>query len=982
MILTRPYTDLTERCLDRASLKRWLHEDRRDNDLDSTAIHLQSCHRCQELVEELTSASELRAVFLSNSTTATLHSEVVETLKQRIESALPNAHVMSQSFRDSCQTESTTSRGPLPERIGRYSVIRLLGRGGMGAVYMAEDPELKRHVAVKILDAPHQELRARLEREAQAIARLNSEYVVGLHSMEYDDAKHPFLVMEFVDGLSLSQTLQREARLTEAKAVQICLSIARGVQAAHAAGVLHRDIKPSNILLTSMGHVKVSDFGLASLQDHDVGLTRTGSAAGTPAYISPEVAAGSKATVASDVYGLGCVLYEMLTGVAPYQGTAFQILRRLQTDQPLRVRTLNEQVSPDVQTICEKAMSREPGHRYVSAGDMAEDLSLWLEGKTIHARPVSSAESCIRWCKRNPRVSLLAGVVGVLLIAITVGSQVAMLKIAESARQTQTAKDASETRAAEANRLRAIALDQLNDLVHRFQLELKDRPGLLPVRKSILESALRGLQQIAEVQDPDLMDRSTALAHLRISEVQNSLGHPELTDVHLNKSSLLAMQLYEKTPEDPVACRDLATVLLAQFESARGRLDLDSAERSIAQARKLLEKALELDSTVPQAYVEMAMVLIRIGESGLSRGQSPQQAKEYFELAHSMSTKAMELNPDDRLTRRAHAIALNRMTWIALDFGSVDEAEPLALAWQSISAKLLLEDPENTTYRRDAALALAQLAKIASRRNQIAKAIDYSAESTKRYQDIADADPENIVAQSHLAVAHYAEGTILFSANDLMRAKQSWLANVEIHERLFESNPATTNYAILAADASFSIVTLEAHRGAIDSAIAFAERAIGMLDRINTTDAQSTLLKTSRKGYEDRLQLLVETKRLCDNASFEEIIESDPKTALCCAFTKASSEHIGEALEIIEALLARVDESERDALFYYWLAGVQGRILSLTPDEAKREVLASQTIESLKRSLALSSDYLSSARIDPAFLPLRQRDDFQKLFQK
>jgi WD40 repeat protein/tetratricopeptide (TPR) repeat protein len=307
-----------------------------------------------------------------------------------------------------------------------YEVQGVLGRGGMGVVYKARDVQLNRLVALKmILAGAHagpQEL-ARFRTEAKAVARLQHPNVVQIHEVGEHDGL-PYFSLEFVDGGSLHKKLAGAPQQPGA-AAQLLETLARAVHAAHERGIVHRDLKPANVLLTADGVPKVTDFGLAKHLDDDSGGTLSGAILGTPSYMAPEQAAGRTKEIGplSDVYALGAILYEMLTGSPPFKGASVRdTLEQVCSQEPVPPRQLQPKVPRDLETICLKCLQKEPRRRYGSAAELAEDQRRFQAGEPIQARPVGSAERAWRWCRRNP---VVAGLLTAVAATLVVGSAVA-----------------------------------------------------------------------------------------------------------------------------------------------------------------------------------------------------------------------------------------------------------------------------------------------------------------------------------------------------------------------------------------------------------------------------------------------------------------------------------------------------------------------------------------------------------------------------
>jgi eukaryotic-like serine/threonine-protein kinase len=315
-------------------------------------------------------------------------------------------------------------------RVAGYEVEAVLGRGGMGIVFRARHLRLNRTVALKMLlggayAGPHE--RERFLREAEAVAGLRHPHVVQVHDVGEHDGR-PYFTMEYVEGGSLAQKLAGTPQPARAAAA-LLVTLAGAVEAAHRGGIVHRDLKPANVLLTADGTPKVGDFGLARRLDGEAGLTRTGTALGTPSYMAPEQTGGKAGVIgpATDVYALGAILYELLTGRPPFRAeTATETLLQVLHQEPVPPSRLNAKVPRDLETVCLKCLQKEPRLRYPTAGALAEDLRRFLEGRSIEARRMSRLEQAWRWCRRYPGlaaslagtvVSLVGGTVVSLLFA-------------------------------------------------------------------------------------------------------------------------------------------------------------------------------------------------------------------------------------------------------------------------------------------------------------------------------------------------------------------------------------------------------------------------------------------------------------------------------------------------------------------------------------------------------------------------------------
>jgi TolB-like protein/Tfp pilus assembly protein PilF/tRNA A-37 threonylcarbamoyl transferase component Bud32 len=308
-------------------------------------------------------------------------------------------------------------------RVGNYQILEEIGRGGMGVIYRARQRHSRRIVALKRILSYHadsQETLARFRREAQAAASLDHPNILPIYEVNECDDGLPFFSMKFAGGGSLLEAapaLRNEPR----RAVALMAKVARGVQYAHGQGILHRDLKPGNVLLDGRGEPLVSDFGLAKWLDSTSHLTRTLTIFGTPGYIAPEQATGSaeKLNPAADVYSLGAILFDLLTGRPPFLGEhALKVIQQASEKPAPKLRTLVPSLDRDLETICAKCLEREPGARYRSASALAEDLERWLEGRHIIARPVSPPARAWRWARRHPLTAVMAALLMVLGTAV------------------------------------------------------------------------------------------------------------------------------------------------------------------------------------------------------------------------------------------------------------------------------------------------------------------------------------------------------------------------------------------------------------------------------------------------------------------------------------------------------------------------------------------------------------------------------------
>ncbi len=439
------------------------------------------------------------------------------TLASQGPSPLPVAATVplpTATFSPAAAAQWSRAAATLPSVPG-YAIVGELGRGGMGVVYKAEQTKLKRLVALKMIlggDAAGAQQLGRFRAEAEAVARLQHPNIVQV----YEVGEHgglPFFSLEYCAGGSLAQRLDGTP-LQARSAAGLVETLARAIHAAHERQIVHRDLKPANVLLTGDGVPKITDFGLAKKMDATEALTQSGAVMGTPSYMAPEQALGKTrdSGPATDIYALGALLYELLTGRPPFKGaTAMDTMLQVAVDEPVPPSRLQPKLPADLETICLKCLEKSSSRRYATAQALADDLHHYLAGEPILARPAGGAERCWKWARRRPALASLLAVSALGLLTMLIGVVYFTVQLRQERNTALVQKGLAETSAADARRQeeKTRLQEQLTDK-ERQRAEAREadaRRDLDQSRRSLLTAQLWRVAGLLEHQPMEALDR-------------------------------------------------------------------------------------------------------------------------------------------------------------------------------------------------------------------------------------------------------------------------------------------------------------------------------------------------------------------------------------------------------------------------------------------------------------------------------------------
>ncbi len=500
------------------------------------------------------------------------------------------------------KTKHPKSRARLGlKEISGYEIISELGRGGMGVVYKARQKGIGRFVALKRIlsnDISQNDI-VRFRIEAEAVGKIQHPNIVQIYDVGEEKGK-PWCALEYLDGGSLHGKLKGEPQPVR-KIAETLEPISRALDACHKVGIIHRDIKPANILLASDGTPKVTDFGLAKRLDEDVGQTRSGTILGTPSYMAPEQAEGKVKEIgpAADIYSVGAMMYEMITGRPPLKGeTVIDTLLLVQSTDPLSPSVLIPKVPRDLETICMKCLQKQVEKRYATCGELADDLRRFLDGEPIAARPITPREKAIRWVKKNKIKAVLLGSGAAMFVGMLVGSLVyakqesdkAQLEssnaaLARAKQEESEAKEQEATKRAAAEALgRQIAVESavkiadqkdkaennysyarlaVDEMLTRVARErLAHQPHMEKIRRDLLLSALNFYQWLRGYKgdDPNLR-WETGRAYVRVGDIREALGERAEAEKSYRTALEYLEGLVKQFPDNPLYKRELASTL-------------------------------------------------------------------------------------------------------------------------------------------------------------------------------------------------------------------------------------------------------------------------------------------------------------------------------------------------------------------------------------------------------------------------------------
>jgi serine/threonine-protein kinase len=744
------------------------------------------------------------------------------------------------------QPARETPAGATLPYFGDYALQQEIARGGMGVVYRARQTSLNRVVALKMILAGRLASPADVQRfrnEAEAAANLEHPHIVPIYEVGEHEGQHYF-TMKFIEGGSLAQHAER-LRGDPRAAAQLLAVVARAVHHAHQRGILHRDLKPANILLDEHKQPHLTDFGLARRLQGDSSLTRSGTAVGSPSYMAPEQAGGpSRAvTTAADVYSLGAILYDLLCGRPPFRAeTPLETLRHLLEREPERPRVFEPRVNRDLETICLKCLEKEPGRRYASAAELADDLERFLRGEPVRARRAGLAERLWRWCRRRPVPAALAAA---LILSLAAGTSLITwqwLRAEANFAHAEEQRSRAEQERARAEEGFREAHQAVNDFCTKVsEGQMRDVPGLQPVRRELLEAALayyerflheRGHDpalraELADIYfriatitsllgsrpealkayarartmyedllraDPGSVSLRTALAeiHGRTGILQADTGQPAAALASYEEATRLYGELLGAHPDDPTLQSGAASVFngLANLHRAVGRTS--EALYCLERARDLQKDLVQRYPAVPKYRADLAVTYYHLASLKTALGQAA-AAGDLYRLAYQLQDRLVQEHPVNFRFQQELA-ATCRQLGAHLLGKDLDEALRTLEYGMGLLERLVAAEPGVASFKSDLAAIYRQTGHLYRDSGDRTKALTFYDKALAVMEDLVRQHPEVTDFRNDLAKSHFDRAGALGKMGEHEKALASFQAAAKLRRQLAHDYPTNLGY--------------------------------------------------------------------------------------------------------------------------------------------------------------------------------------------
>jgi tetratricopeptide (TPR) repeat protein/tRNA A-37 threonylcarbamoyl transferase component Bud32 len=726
----------------------------------------------------------------------------------------------------------------VPPVIPGYEILGVLGRGGMGVVYKARQKSLQRLVALKmILVGAHAsaEHLTRFRTEAEAVARLQHPNVVQIHEVGEHDGL-PFFSLEFVEGGSLADHLDGTP-WPPRQGAQLVETLARAMHAAHQRGIVHRDLKPGNILLQTqaqglqslgldLGVPKITDFGLAKKLD-GTGPTASGALLGTPSYMAPEQTGHQSQAIgpATDVYALGAILYELLTGRPPFKGaTPMDTVLQVVSEELVPPGRLQPKMPCDLETICLKCLEKEPAKRYTTAQDLADDLHRFLQGEPIRARPISTWESGVKWVRRRPALAALIAVSGLAVLSLAVGTVWHQARLSAALRAAEEQRDKAQDHF-------QLARNAVDEMLTEVGAEwLRDIPETEPVRQALLQKALVFYQKFLQEQggNPEIQ-RQAGKAYRRVGDIEQLLGHhTEAEKAHHQSIETLA-HLVEDFPGGADYAWDLAASHqhLGRLYNSAGQLQ--QAETAFRQALEIAEKQVRENPEDRQHQPDLATSYGLLGRLCCNRGWvKPAEAEAALGKAFAIWDRLAAEHQADGGYQYELAVSYDDLGVFYRATEKPDQAAEVLRKAIDIKERLVRASPLVTRYQSGLASSYINLGCVLpaeQAEKPFRQALDIE-------DKLAGKHPHVTTYQRDVGLIYHNLGVCYRDTKRPEQAEAAYHKDVEVAEKLVRDHPTVTEFAVYLAGTCGNMGNILSHHHKSQAALEWYTRAIHLLEPV------------------------------------------------------------------------------------------------------------------------------------------------------
>ena len=937
-------------------------------------------------------------------------------------------------------TQLTPPADPLTEkpgdRIGRYKLLEQIGEGGCGVVYMADQEEpVRRRVALKVikLGMDTKSVIARFEAERQALAMMDHSNIAKVFDAGATDAGRPYFVMELVRGVKITDYCDQNNLSTEDR-LKLFAQVCQAIQHAHQKGIIHRDIKPSNILVTisepgAPGCPKVIDFGIAKatsdqrLTDKTV-FTAFEQFIGTPAYMSPEQAMMTSLDIdtRTDIYALGVLLYELLTGRTPFDAAelmaaGLDAMRRIIVEQePARPSTrLSTMLAGDLTTIARhrqaeparlgtllrgdldwivmKCLEKDRNRRYETASDVAMDLQRHLQSEPVLACPPSAAYRFRKFARRNRAALVMASALGLAMIITVIGLVISNRLVTREKEEKAIAlsRALKEKERADQN------LSKAREAVKAYLLKASENPLLQtgdfqPLRKELMETAIPFYEEFVRQDQQNLdLEFERGRAYDDLGFLRDGMGELEQATADFEQAKGIFQRLATRFPDKPVYRLRLAEGCNSRGGVFKDLSQFDAAEKEFSQALTLMDELLAGPDAPSECRETLARIQGNLGTLLRDAGRLP-EAEPLLREAIATREKLLEQKPDSLAIRGQLSTSWNNLGSILTAGHKADEAEKafekaLGVLDAAEVNQIAAGSPMLVRFQHLRAQAWSNLGTIRNGASRFAEAEQAIREALTIKEKLVERFPSIPQHRQELGAAFNNLGTVLTSLNRVDEGKSAYEKAIRLYERLAADSPAESRYVVLLAGTWSNMGRLLSDEGRLEESLPWITRAIEALEIALSRDGRAAKVRTTLSiaswaramtlcGLERYDEALKDWDRAIEVDDGHHQLELRIKRASNLLNLKDPVRAVADAAAIAEAPAAAAGD-------LYNAACVYALCTQLAPDNASRaDVWGARAVTLIRQAVAKGYKDLARIKTHPDLEALRSRGDYRKLIQE